>query len=97
MNHHDAEITEVVICLDCPQERIEEISARLRLLGLDISRLDPEERVVEGSIDAQKVHDLQKVECVKYVRSVFTYVADYPTGDPRDLDGVEQRYDDPDD
>jgi hypothetical protein len=24
------------------------------------------------------------------VRSVFTYIADYPPGDPRDLDGQEE-------
>jgi hypothetical protein len=25
---------------------------------------------------------------VEYVRTIFTYVADYPPGDPRDLDKV---------
>jgi hypothetical protein len=44
--------------------------------------------VVEGAVEASKVHDLEKLDCVKYVRTVFTYHANYPPGDPRDRDGT---------
>jgi hypothetical protein len=44
--------------------------------------------VVEGTIDASLVHDLEKLDCVEYVRTVFTYNANYPPGDPRDRDGI---------
>ena len=92
MSHHDADITDVVVVLDCPQERMEEIVAQLKNCGLQPANVDAEERVVEGSIESPRVHDLQKVECVRYVRSVFTYTADYPPGDPRDKDGVEDTF-----
>ena len=60
---------------------------RLKAAGLEVSRVDDDLSVVEGTIEASRTHDLQKIECVRYVRSVFTYLADYPPGDPRDRDG----------
>ena len=33
-----------------------------------------------------RVSEIQTLDCVDYVRVEFTYIADYPTGDPRDLD-----------
>ena len=96
MSHRDADITDVVVVLDCPMERVEEIVGRLKQSGMDCVAVDADERVVEGCIDSTKVHDLQKVECVRYVRSVFTYTADYPLGDPRDKDLIEDPFGDTD-
>jgi len=96
MIHHDAEMTDVVAVLDCPLERVEEIVGKLKQAGLDCINVDSDERVVEGCIESSKVHDLQKVECVRYVRSVFSFTADYPVGDPRDKDLVEDQYRDTD-
>ena len=61
----------------------------LKKLGLQVCNVNNDEGVIEGSIDTAKVHDLKTVPGVCYVRSVFTYTADYPTGDPRDQDGPE--------
>ena len=44
---------------------------------------------VEGSIDSGKVHLIERLTFVDAVRTTFTYVADYPAGDPRDQDGPE--------
>ena len=97
MNHHDAEIADVVIVLNQQgQEPLDAAIGRLKALGLEIVDTNPDEGVVEGSIDADKVHDLKKVPGVSYVRSVFTYTADYPPGDPRDKDGAEDTFVDPD-
>jgi len=96
MNHHDADITDVVVVLDCPEERMDEIVSKLEHSGLQTSNVDVGERVVEGTIDSTKVRELQQVDCVRYVRSVFTYTADYPPGDPRDRDGTEDTFADPD-
>lgn len=90
MNHHDAEIADVFIVLsDQGQEPIDQAIGRLKAVGLEIVDTNPDEGVIEGSICADKVHDLKKVPGVSYVRSVFTYTADYPEGDPRDQDGCE--------
>ena len=98
MNHHDAELTEVICVLDGQgQKTIDRSLEQLKNAGLQVSEVKPEEGIVEGTIDASKVHNLKSVEGVCYVRSVFTYTADYPTGDPRDQDGPEASFEDDDD
>ena len=90
MNHHDAEITDVVVVLDGQGAKsIDSAVATLKQLGLEVCTVRNEEGVIEGSIDTQKVPTLKTVPGVCYVRSVFTYTADYPAGDPRDKDGPE--------
>ena len=90
MNHRDAELTEVVVVLDeLDTDRTGHVVRRLQSIGLEVWKVDDDQSVVEGSIDAAKVHDLKQVEHVRYVRSVLTYTVDYPPGDPRDKDGPE--------
>lgn len=84
----DGYFSDVVVVLDeLTDEQTREVVERLKALGLEVSRVDDDQSVVEGTIDASKAHELQHVTCVRYVRSVFTYLADYPPGDPRDRDG----------
>ena len=88
MNHHDAEITDVVVVLDGQGgQSMDAALAKLKACGLEVCSVRNDEGVIEGSIDTSKVHDLKAVPGVCYVRSVFTYTADFPTGDPRDKDG----------
>ena len=95
MNHHDAEITEVVCVLDCKGEQpVNEVLGKLKEMGLQVFNTNSDEGVIEGTIDASRVHELKSVPGVCYVRSVFSYTADFPAGDPRDLDGPEPRYED---
>ncbi len=90
MNHHDAEITDVVVVLDGQGAKsMDSTVSSLKQLGLEVSTVNNDEGVIEGSINTDKVHDLKTVPGVCYVRSVFTYTADYPCGDPRDRDGTE--------
>jgi hypothetical protein len=90
MNHNDAEITDVIIVLECEgQAAVDESIGMLKGLGLAVADINADEGVIEGSVDAGRVNELKKVVGVRYVRSVFTYTADFPTGDPRDLDGAE--------
>ncbi|MDB5291508.1 MAG: hypothetical protein JWL69_2749 [Phycisphaerales bacterium] len=98
MNHHDGEVTDVVIVLDdLNDEQTQEVVTQLKCAGLAVSTVNNETSVVEGSIDSQKVHDLKKVAKVRYVRSVMTYAVDYPPGDPRDKDGPEEECDERED
>jgi len=87
MNHCDAEISDLVVVLKGEYaERQEEAQRLLRGLGMEIRSVDEDNGVVEGSIQSKHLQELKKLPCVEYVRSVFTYVADYPPGDPRDKD-----------
>ena len=84
----DAYLSEVMVVLEeLTHEQTQEAVARLAAAGLEVSRVDDESSVVEGTIESFKVHALKDVPSVRYVRSVFTYDANFPPGDPRDRDG----------
>jgi fructoselysine-6-P-deglycase FrlB-like protein len=98
MNHHDAEMTEVVVVLDdLSDEQTQEVVKQLQTAGLQVSSVDNDQSTVGGTIDAQKVHDLKHVPHVRYVRMIMSYTADYPPGDPRDKDGPEEQIENGDD
>lgn len=85
----DALMSEVVVVLDKRYEdKLKECLATLKEMGLEVLNADDDNNVVEGTINAYKVHELEKLDCVDYVRKVFTWEANYPPGDPRDVDGA---------
>jgi hypothetical protein len=84
----DASYSEVVVMLDeLTTEETATVVELLRAAGLEVSGVNDEQSVVEGTIESMKVHDLKSVQRVRYVRTVFTYEANFPPGDPRDRDG----------
>ena len=89
-SHSDAEITEIVVVLTATYEnKMADAVAKLKAAGMEIDRTDEENDIVEGTIESIKLDALRKLECANYVRTVMTYIADYPKGDPRDKDGPE--------
>jgi len=85
----DAYVTDVVVVLDkAYEERLKEAVAKLKDAGMQIENADDDNSVVEGTINTSNVAALEKLDCVDYVRKVFTYEANYPPGDPRDVDRV---------
>jgi hypothetical protein len=85
MNYQDAEMSDIVIVMDSGA-KADDLIARLGKAGVSVSDSDPDNGVIEGTVETSKVKSLQSMEGVKYVRSVFTYVADFPVGDPRNQD-----------
>ena len=85
----DANISDIVVVLDKRWENdLNGALAELKKTGMEVAQADDDNSVVEGQIETYKVHDLEKLDCVDYVRKVFSYDANYPPGDPRDKDGV---------
>jgi hypothetical protein len=87
----DAYISDITVILDSrfqDQPKTSEAVEILKGQGMEIRAIDENASVVEGMIDHSKVHALEKLECVDYVRVAFTYAANYPPGDPRDKDGM---------
>ena len=85
----DAIISDIVVVLDKAYEaRLADALAILESNGMAVRSADDDTSVVEGTIEERRVHDLQKLECVDYVRKIFTYHANFPPGDPRDRDGA---------
>jgi hypothetical protein len=84
----DMRISDVVVTLDKRwEDNLPDALARLRRAGLEVRDAYDHNSVVEGTIDIRQVHDLEKLDCVDYVRTIFSYFADFPKGDPRDTNG----------
>ena len=87
MNHRDAEVTEVVVVIHQSYcNRLADAVASLTKLGVEVFSTDEDECIVNGAIQTFKLSELNQLDCVNYVRSVMTYIADYPLGDPRNQD-----------
>ena len=89
MRMADANVSDIVVVLDKRwEEKLHDAVETLKKCGMEVSNADDDNSVVEGLIETYKVHELEKLDCVDYVRKVFSYDANYPPGDPRDRDGV---------
>lgn len=90
MEHQDAEVSDVVVVLraECA-EKLDETTQSLVKMGMQIEKTDSDNGVIEGTIGTDHVQSVKKWPCVEYVRIDFTYIADYPPGDPRNLDPVD--------
>jgi hypothetical protein len=90
-NHEDAEITEIVVVINkIGENHMIEAVEKLKAAGVEIFSSDEENDVIQGACESSLLAEIQKIPCVNYVRSVSTYIADYPAGDPRDKDGPEE-------
>jgi len=84
----DAYMSEIVAVID--DEHCDDINVvvkRLSDAGVEVSKINPDEGVIEGLVEASKIKEIDDLPGVEYVRTVFTYAADYPVGDPRDRNG----------
>ncbi len=87
MNHRDAEITEVVVVVQAAYyDRFDDAINALKAHGMDVLSTDRDDCVINGTIETYKIPELEKHDCVNYVRSVLTYIADFPVGDSRNQD-----------
>ena len=90
MDHRDAFISDITIVLKPNfSENLKEMIQQLNEIGVGITNVNEDVGAVEGSVDSGKLHLIERLIFVDAVRTTFTYVADYPVGDPRDQDGPE--------
>ena len=77
MGKGERELSDVVVVLvEEMGMTIHDAAKKLTEIGLIVSDLDEEELVVEGTIEAEKLSGLKRLEFVKYVRDVFNYIAE---------------------
>ena len=81
----------VVVCDDPNPAALDPLAQSLKSLGCTVENIDRDNGVIEGTAPADKVKQIEKLPGVKYVRSVFNYVAENPGASAADKD------DDPDD
>jgi len=88
MAYSDVEMSDVFVVLDesAAATQFDILVIRLKEAGLFVEKADSDNGVVEGTIQSALLKALEALPEVKYVRAVFNYVADYPVGDPRNLD-----------
>ena len=67
----------MVVLVDEPGMSTADAAEKLRTLGLVVSSIDQANGVVEGAIETAKIQLLRQLKFVKYVRIVFTYIAEY--------------------
>jgi hypothetical protein len=95
MNFNDAQMSDITVVLDKRWENdLAGAVETLKNSGMAIRSADDDNSVVEGVIESSKVRDLEKLDCVDYVRTTFSWIADYPPGDPRDQDKVSRESED---
>jgi len=91
MEHRDVEMSDIVVVADdCALADFDAWVITLKAAGVAVDEVDPKSGVVEGTIASALMKTIQALPCVKYVRSVFNYVADYPVGDPRNMDDEDE-------
>ena len=91
MEHRDQSVSEVTIVIK-PEfsGRMEDVIEQLNQAGVGITNVNEDVGAVEGSCESNRVCLIERMEFVDAVRTTFSYIADYPPGDQRDLDGEEK-------
>ncbi len=61
MNHRDAEMTEVIVVLDeLDDAQTAKVVEQLKAKGLEVFKVDNDESIVDGTIEADKVKSLKE-------------------------------------
>lgn len=77
MNGTDAYISDVVIVIDDVHHPFDSVVQQLTARGFRVQEIKPDQHVVEGAIESCKLREIDDLPGVEYVRSVFTYAADF--------------------
>jgi hypothetical protein len=89
MNFNDAQMSDITVVIDKRWENnLNGAVEDLKKAGVEVRSADDDKSVVEGVCESARVKELEKLDCVDYVRTTFSWIADYPPGDPRDQDKI---------
>jgi hypothetical protein len=84
----DCYVSEIIaVVAEKHSGNLDKIVEQLKTAGVDVASVNNNENVIEGTVESAKLKEVGNVPGVEYVRTVFTYAANYPPGDPRDRDG----------
>jgi hypothetical protein len=82
MEQQDAEIADVVVILADPLPLpLEEATQQLKSAGLAITDIDADNGAIEGTLNPDLIKMVQAMAFVKYVRKIFEYTVEPPSGD----------------
>lgn len=76
MSEQQQEVCDVEVVLKGEYAGRNEVAlGQLRGVGLEVVSFADADGVVEGTLPADRLEALRTLECVAYVRNVFTYIA----------------------
>jgi hypothetical protein len=77
METNETEVSDIFVVLKklCA-DRMDQSADELRKLGMEITSVDPDDGVVEGTLPADKLVDVKSCKCVEAVRIDFTYISE---------------------
>ena len=85
----DAYISEIIVVIVPTQSgNLDKIVEQLKAAGVEVTSVNSDEGVVEGTVESYKLKEIQKLGGVDYVRTVFTYAAEYAPGDAGNRGGA---------
>jgi hypothetical protein len=77
METNATEVSDIFVVLKKPSaDTMDQSVDELRKLGLQITSVDPDEGVLEGTLPVDKLVDLKGCQCVETVRIDFTYISE---------------------
>lgn len=90
MGNREVEMVDIVVVLDEKADKnIDDAVAELKQKGVQITDVDADNGVIEGTIDAGAMAQVRKLDFVKYLRSVFAYEAEFPADAARSADAED--------
>jgi len=72
----ESELSDIIVVIEDDVSHTDALVKRLQDAGVEVDQVDSENGVVEGTVSTSKIKEIQGIPGVKYVRNVFTYVAE---------------------
>ena len=72
----ESELSDIIVVIEDDVSHTDALVKRLQDAGVEVDQVDTENGVVEGTVCTSKIKEIQGIPGVKYVRNVFTYVAE---------------------
>jgi len=72
----ESELSDIIVVIEDDVSHADALVKRLQEAGVEVDQVDSENGVVEGTVSTSKIKEIQGIPGVKYVRNVFTYIAE---------------------
>jgi hypothetical protein len=90
MSQPETEMSDVYVVLrDVPGLNVDREVETLKILGVQVERIDADNGVIEGSVRTDKLKMLKELPFVEYVRDSFDYIEEDSVDDSPDAKDVD--------
>jgi hypothetical protein len=90
MSQPETEMSDVYVVLrDVPGLNVDREVETLKILGVQVERIDADNGVIEGSVRTDKLKMLKELPFVEYVRDSFDYIEEDSVDESPDAQDVD--------